>query len=116
MAQQQLHQLPRCRENMQRYPACSDSLTARGGTTVQQLYKAYRFMEAQGQQNRYESKLTYAGNPLNAWGYSGNNFGYAYPADSFGHYSHRYNNAPAFRWYDLATATALAMGTYLLFR
>ncbi|QOD67403.1 hypothetical protein HF324_00455 [Chitinophaga oryzae] len=129
MAQQKLlpDQNPRYMESMQLYLINEDSLTAREGTTVQQTYKAYQFMEAkmerkeQRRQDRRERRRAYAygygwGSSWDTWGYPAYTYGYGYPSYSFGHYGHHRSYSPGFQWYDLATVTALAMGAYLLFR
>lgn len=125
MAQQKLlpDQNPRYQESMNLYLINEDSLTAREGETVQQTYKAYQFMEAKREwrEQKRQARLERRARGWDSWGYPGYSYGYGYPgytygygypAYGFGHYGH----SSGFRWYDLATATALAMGTYLLFR
>lgn len=129
VAQQPLlpDQNPRYQESMHLYLISEDSLTAQEGTTRQQTYKAYQFMEAkaerreQRRQDRRERRRAWswgAWDSWNYWDYPGYNYGYGYPGYGYGYhgYRHHYSYAPAYQWYNLATATTLALGTYMLFR
>lgn len=126
-AQQYLQpdQNPRYMESMNVYLGKEDSLTRNEGTTVQQTYKAYQYYEAKREQKeqrrqwRQERRL--AGNSLYWANYSYPNYatGYSYPYRyGYGYtgYDHCNSYNYGFRWNDVATVTALALGAYILFR
>jgi hypothetical protein len=129
-AQQELlkDQNPRYRESMNHYLVREDSLTMNEGTTVQQTYKAYQYFEAkrelrdQRRQWRQERRLATANTTYwGDYGYNDYNYGYGYPYNNYGysgygHFGHHNRYYSGFRWNDVATVTALALGTYILFR
>ncbi|WP_212003054.1 hypothetical protein [Chitinophaga sp. HK235] len=121
-------QNPRYRESMNEYLVKEDSLTMQEGVTVQKTYKAYQYFEArqerreQRRQDRRERQRLYAASSW-GWGYPSYSYGYGYPSYSYGygypgyrHHRYNYGCSSSFQWNDLATVTALAMGTYMLFR
>lgn len=115
-------QNPRYQESLQHYLLKEDSLTVNEGTTVQQTYKAYQYFEAKrerkDERRQWRQDRRIARNTGYWSDYSYNDYarGYSYSAPfSYGYPSyHSYNSG--FRWNDVATVTAIALGAYILFR
>lgn len=104
-------QNPACQESRQHY-MLSDSLTQTHGTTVQQTYKAYDFLQLKQERKdqrrewRQERRMQRA-----AFG----DTHYYRPFNGYGYGRPYYNGFSGTGWMEYLTLTSVALGLYSLF-
>lgn len=105
-------QNPACQESRQHYMLLSDSLTQTHGTTVQQTYKAYDFLQLK--QEKKDQRREWRQERRMQRAVFGDTHYYR-PFHSYGYGRPYYGGFSGTGWMEYLTLTSVALGLYSLF-